>query len=39
MNISQLGEGKEILQKETRAKDAEDLGAGERFVLSLAKRS
>jgi isoleucyl-tRNA synthetase len=39
MAISQLGEGKEILQKETRAKDAEDLGAGERFVLSLAKRS
>jgi len=27
------------LQKETRAKDAEDLGAGERFVLSLAKRA
>jgi isoleucyl-tRNA synthetase len=38
MGLSQLGEGKAVLQTETRAKEAEDLGAGERFVLSLVSR-
>lgn len=39
MGLSQLGEGKTVLQTENRAKEAEDLGAGERFVLSLVTRA
>ncbi|WVF71438.1 isoleucine-tRNA ligase [Kwoniella sp. CBS 6097] len=37
--FSQKGEDKKIIQVEKRTKDAEDLGQGERFVLSLAARA
>lgn len=38
MPFSQLGEARTMIQKEVRAKEAEDLGAGERFVLMLVER-
>lgn len=35
---AQLGEGKTVLVTEKRAKEAEDLGQGERFILTLVER-
>ncbi|WVO22161.1 isoleucine-tRNA ligase [Cryptococcus decagattii] len=39
VELSQKGEDKEVLKREVRTKEAEDLGQGERFVLSLALRA
>ena len=36
--LAQAGEGRTIVGVEKRVKDAEDLGSGERFVLSIAER-
>ena len=38
MEMAQLGEGRTVIQKEVRAKDAEAFDAEERFVLVLADR-
>lgn len=39
VELSQKGEDKEVLKREVRMKEAEGLGQGERFVLSLALRA
>ncbi|WVN88285.1 isoleucine-tRNA ligase [Cryptococcus depauperatus CBS 7841] len=39
VELSQKNEYVQLLQREARTKDAEDLGQGERFVLSLALRA
>lgn len=38
MSSTQMGEGRKVIQKEVRAKEADEMGAGERFVLVLVER-